>query len=94
MRKIWKFPLKILDEQVVEMPKFSKILSVQEKDDGFFVWAEFDEAHQNVPELRTFWIRGTGIAFDPKPFERFLFTIVEKYSPLVWHVYDNFGTEE
>ena len=59
MKTIWKFPLEVADEQIIEMPRGAKILSVRIQHEVPCLWALVDTAQRiNVP--RTIRIYGTG----------------------------------
>lgn len=86
---IWKFPLVIDGEQVVEMPIGAEILTVQMQHGFPFMWALVDpEAGR---ESRTIRIIGTGHHFGP-PVEslalRYISTIQTDSGLLVWHVFE------
>lgn len=57
-QSIWKFPLKIVDEQVLHLPIGAKALSVQVQNDIPCLWANVDTAA--VKEERVVQIFGTG----------------------------------
>jgi hypothetical protein len=62
--RIYKYPLRIADEQAVPMPAGARILSVQDQDGQLCVWALVDadvHADTRTPmPRRTFYIVGTG----------------------------------
>lgn len=82
MKTIWKFPLTIDDEQVVEMPRSSVPLSVALQDGTVCLWAEvitefpLRKAHISI--------RGTGHAV-PDEYERFMGSVQQ--GPFVWHIF-------
>jgi hypothetical protein len=82
--KIYKYPLTLADEQIVELPLASRILSVGMQDGGIFVWALVDEAARATVSVR-FWIRGTGHPADSLSFATFLGTVFDRQ--FVWHVF-------
>ena len=96
MRTIHRFPLKLRDSQVIDMPAHAQPLSVQMKGDVICLWAQVDTDQAPVP--RTIEIYGTGrplprfeITHDTDPKQdgprQYLGTVVEDDS-FVWHVFE------
>jgi len=56
--KIFKYGLKIIDEQVLELPIGSKILTLKTQNDLPFIWATVEPDAKT--EKRTFYTYGTG----------------------------------
>lgn len=83
-RVIWKFPLRILDEQTVEMPADAVLLSVAEQTDVVCLWAEV--VPDRPTEKRRILIHGTGHAISGEP--RFIGTVLALDGRLVLHLYD------
>jgi hypothetical protein len=98
--RIFKYPLRITDPQVVVMPLGARVLSVQEQPgSGLCCWALVD-TEQKASERRTFHIRGTGHPVEfgvnssdgkaPLGLERgfdFVGTVQQMSVALVWHVF-------
>jgi hypothetical protein len=82
---IWKYKLRIDDEQVIKMPASSIILSAHEQDEELCVWAWVDKDRPlgNV----TFSIHGTGNPMG-KVAGDFVGTVLMT-NGLVWHVFTN-----
>lgn len=83
---IWKYILKITDEQTILMPDFAQILSVgvQEKPrytPNLCLWVLVEENNQQTP--RTFRIYGTGNPIE-RPVGRFIGAV--QMGKLAWHV--------
>lgn len=57
-KKIYKYQLKIVDEQTVDMPANAKILTVQSQNGNPMLWALVNSA--TPPEEQTIRIIGTG----------------------------------
>ncbi len=55
---IWKFPLRITDEQIIELPDVHQFLAVQVQNGVPCIWAAVDPDKPRV--LRTIRIVGTG----------------------------------
>ena len=95
MKTIWKFPLELIDEQDVMMPKGAKILSVHVQ-----VSIDVSEAHEIVclwalvdPDAklqkRVIEIFGTGNPIDvPGVTHKFIGTVQMRGGSLVWHVFE------
>ena len=85
MSKIFKYELKITDQQTIQMPLGATILSADQQAGGLYLWAEVDPT--NPPSDRTFQIIGTG---NPIPnvatCRRFIDTVV--IGAFVWHVFE------
>jgi hypothetical protein len=83
MKQIWKYPLKITDEQQILMPRAAKIVSAGLDLRGeLCVWALVDPARP--VHVRPFRIVGTG-----HPFEDTMWTFVGSVlaHPFMWHVF-------
>lgn len=82
--RILKFPLEITDHQVLRIPPYSQILSVQDQRGVLTLWAkcpsgdELEDVHIAIiatgPE---FWISGL----------QYIATVQMQTSGLVWHVF-------
>ena len=87
--RIWKYPLKMTDKQVVEMPYRAKILTVQVQFGTPCLWALVDET--NIPGVkltpRTITIYGTG---NPMPVNPgvYIGTFQVRGGDLVFHVFE------
>jgi hypothetical protein len=55
---IWKFPLRLRDEQVIEIPQPADLLCVQTQDDNAMLWAMVDPEADKRPV--TIYCVGTG----------------------------------
>ncbi len=90
MTIIYKYRLDIVDEQRVEMPIDSTILSVHNQDNQVMMWAKVGAIVQgNVPmHWVTIGIFGTGQEL-PDDIEDavFLGTVLTGNGQLVWHVW-------
>ena len=91
MEKICKYELEIADEQKINIPAFSRILSVQAQHDKLCLWAVV-ETEMPLSEIEIL-IVGTGNecpegCWDNPPIynNKFLGT-VQMHNGLVWHVF-------
>lgn len=86
-QQIWKFPLRITDEQVIKIPKGSVILCVQQH--GYpCIWAQVFP-HMEMVE-RTIEVFGTGHTMqqDGENQRSYLGTV--QINQLVWHIFERF----
>ena len=85
MKQIWKFPLKIADEQNVAMPAGARILTVHLLGDRLCLWAIVDP--DAAPQPRRILIVETehSRCFDGL---RHISTVPTAYRWLVWHVFE------
>lgn len=85
MSMIWKYELKVTDDQEILMPAQAKILSVGNQDGKLCVWALVDTEQPIAPKY--FSIVGTGHPMSEDfPLKRFVGTVI--MSPFVWHVFE------
>lgn len=82
MRTIWKYELRIADEQKVRMPQGSRILSVGNQNGTICIWAL---VHSDSPlSDRKIRMYGTGYPCYESS-GNFVGTVQD--GPLVWHVF-------
>lgn len=88
MKKIWKYPLSITDEQQVDIPLYGEILCAQFQDEIPCIWVLVDPEQLLVP--RYFEIFGTGhpIKEESNMNRKYIGTIQSEKYPLVWHVFE------
>lgn len=82
MKSIWKFPVQIEDEFMVEMPRDTQILTVQMQGYDPFMWGIIDTMAEKIE--RRFRIFGTG-----RPFEssgEYIGTFQD--GDFVWHLFE------
>ena len=85
MRVIYKQELKITDVQVIEVPKYSKILYVNKQHGSVCVWYECDT---NFPlENRIIYCFGTGHKM-PNDDMKYIGTVITTNDNLVIHFYE------
>jgi hypothetical protein len=87
MKKIFKYPIEVVDEQVLVLPLGAKVLSAIAQGDDLVIYALVEptvEFKKNV-EIR---IVGTGhdVTFDLQKF-KFLNSISTWGGRLIWHVF-------
>jgi hypothetical protein len=85
MRTIYKYPLRVADEQEVEIPKDAVVLTVQVQYGQPCLWAWVDTA--NPPGKRTILIRGTGHPADG--LGRYISTFQMEQGKLVFHAFES-----
>lgn len=83
--QIWKYPLKIQDEQQIEMPKGAKPLCVHMQHSELCLWCLVKLSGQT--EQRRIFIHGTGHQVYATEHE-YIGTVHMMGGNLVWHVFD------
>jgi len=88
MMTIWEYPLQIVGEQDLSMPRSARILSVQVQGDALCLWALVDPT-ENVLVTRRFHVIGTGHTHSDALFGlTYLGTAQMGRGQLVWHVFE------
>jgi len=82
---IWKWPLEMIDHQILEMPIGAKILDVQMQGETCCLWAMCDP--YAAKENRSFTIRGTGQTMPDNP-GKYIATFQYSYT-LVFHIFED-----
>lgn len=80
---IWKFPLKVVSVQTIDMPAGARWLTVQMQSDVPCIWALVDPTEANTP--RVVRIVGTGFGFNGRGAYLGTFQLVDG---TVWHVFE------
>jgi hypothetical protein len=84
--KIWKYLLPITDEQTIDMPEYSTVLSVQATEHNLvYMWVMV--CPENNLVKHRFKIFGTGHELSPDT-GYYLGTVQTHHGALVWHVFD------
>ncbi len=84
MPKIFKFPLRIEDEQTITMPAPIKVLSVQKQGSDLQLWVLVSE--EAPCERLLVRVVGTGHSFDDWHQWQYLNTVQDDLN-FVWHVF-------
>ena len=84
--KIWKYKLHITDEQIIELPKWSQVLSVGVQDGDICLWALVNP-EEEIGQGQIF-IRGTGHPCSEE-IGGFYGTVMLRGGALVFHVFGN-----
>jgi len=86
-KSIWKFPIKIEDEQSVLMPKDSELLSVQVQHGQICIWALVNI--EAITVKRIIKMAGTGHDLTNRvPLGPFLGTVQVNGGQFIFHVFD------
>lgn len=85
MKRIYKFPLQVTNEQVLRLQIGAQLLDVQIQHDVLCLWALVD-TNQIQMEDRTLNIYGTGHPASDNP-GNFIATVQQ--GPMVWHVFES-----
>lgn len=86
MKTIWKYPLKVAGEQVVEMPEGAKIISAQMQGGQLCLWAIVISCR--AVESRRICVFGTGHDISTDRAYEFIDTAQMAGGSLVWHVFE------
>lgn len=86
MQNIFKYKLEVVDTQMVEAPVGMKWLAAQFQGSHIFVWGKFYTHFQDDKTLYTFYIRGTGHAWDGRPYAQDYLDTVQM-NQFVWHIF-------
>lgn len=84
MKTIWKYPLKMIDVQEIEMPEGARILCVQVQHGIPCLWAQVESDHKN--EKRKIAIAGSGYPA-PEPRDDYVGTFQIHDGNLIFHVF-------
>jgi hypothetical protein len=82
MITIFKYPVPILDEQLIPMPSGAEILTAQLQNRNLCLWVKVETG--NSPEDRIIRICGTG---HPVPEGRYIASVI--IGDFVWHVFED-----
>ena len=85
IRRIYKYTLKLQDEQDVSMPLGAVLLSIQEQHGNLTVWAHVDPSEKTMVDKR-FRIYGTGHDIDWED-GRLHYAATVQSGAMVWHVF-------
>lgn len=87
MKTIYKYPIRVKDVQVIEMPVGARILALQVQGSQPCLWAEIDMTVPREKEVRTFETWGTGQPMDSAP-RQYVGTYQMSDGEFIWHVYE------
>ena len=85
MKTIWKYPLKVEDEQTIKMPAGSSILCVMTQYDRPCLWAKVDDSAPMVDVKILCY--GTGRRVDESPLLTYLGTALLCQGNIVLHYF-------
>ena len=87
MKTIWKYPLELKDEQIIEVPVSSEFLHVGLQNDKICLWALVN-SNSNYPLVKkTILIRGTGHDIGGYYTKKDYIGTVQQ-GQFVWHVFN------
>ncbi|MFA6711118.1 MAG: hypothetical protein WCS33_00170 [Candidatus Caldatribacteriota bacterium] len=87
MKRVFKYPLVMMDRNTIVLPKGSKILSVESQKDDIVVYAIVDDSVSTEVEEHVFLIRGTGHPADDVDGYDFLNTVKLYGDTLIFHIF-------
>ena len=85
--KIFKYPIKTVDTQVVQIPKSAKILCVQTQFEKPCMWALVDEESTDK-STRTLAVHGTGHPIYGVEHKEYIGTYQLREGQLIFHVFE------
>lgn len=85
MNSIWKYPLRVVDEQTLDVPEGAEVLTVQVQNGTPCLWARVDPTAPKTP--RKIITHGTGHLV-PETTGRYIATYQIEGGALVFHVFD------
>ena len=88
MKTIYKYPIKIVDHQVLNLPMGAEILTVQTQKGEPFLWAKVDTDERETTEVNIY-VHGTGHPVRDET-AVYLGTIQQFNGDLIWHVFWNY----
>lgn len=85
MKTIWKFPLEVVDKQILRMPMQAEHLSVQRQRDQICLWSLVDK----TLDMQEYLVEVVGTGHPMPPGDRFRKYVgtVQVVGELVWHVF-------
>ncbi len=85
--KIYKYPLKVVDRQVVEIPRGSTVMCAHVQDGVICLWAEVPQPCDIFPErpLEGLLITIVGTGHSVPAFNKYIGTV--QLGGFVWHIY-------
>jgi hypothetical protein len=85
-RTIWKYPLELKDEQILQLPSRSKILTVQIQNGKLQLWAL---VNPELPKKQKYiYIYGTGHKISNANQLEYISTIQIKDGSLIFHIFE------
>lgn len=87
MKRVFKYPIPIIDQPQILLPIGAKVLHVGEQHDDMMLWALVDDAETRW-EPREFRVLGTGHSFNGDDFYSvYIGTVIMQRGALVFHVF-------
>lgn len=88
--RIWKFPLAVADQQLIEIPRGAKLLTAQiQYGDKLNLWALVDEHAPKGRRLIAIYGTGNPLPDEGFDFGRYIATFQIAQGALVFHVFDH-----
>ena len=96
MKRIFKYEVKIEDEQVLALPSDAEILHFGLQSGVPYIWVKLDPKELLNPEKplnRRFKVVGTGHVFSDE-FTEYIGTVIGHEDVFVWHLFEIKETDE
>lgn len=87
IKSIWKYPLEIVDEQIIEMPEHSRILTAQVQNGVICIWALVNTQTITKEKIHIRVI-GTGHIIEDFAYLRYISTIQLHNGALVFSIFE------
>jgi hypothetical protein len=85
MLTIWKYPLTLMENQVVQVPRYGRPIHVHEQGGEVCAWVLVDDSNPKVDYV--FSVYGTGHPIPDSPATS-VYVGSAHVGPFVWHVFD------
>lgn len=86
MLTIYKYPLEVVPQQEISMPKGARALSVQQQDYRLCLWAIIDMDIRVPIAIKKIYCYGTGHSMEGDQSLRYISTV--QIPPYVWHFFE------
>lgn len=83
MLRVYKYPLSLVEDQFLTMPRRAELLDVQFQSGAYVLWARVDDQYGQVS--RRIFVCGTGHPAPPGPY---IATVQANGGAFVWHFFD------
>ncbi len=87
MLSVHKFPLRLADDQFIDLPSGATILAVQDQRGRLCIWALVDTEEKSTTPRRIL-IVGTGMPVPDVLCRTYLGTVQQEEGSLVWHLFE------
>lgn len=93
MKRVYKYPLRVNDRQIVKLPKCAEILSVQIQRGDICLWALIDTSVKETNDV-AIRIHGTGHDIEYDGNLRFIGTVQMLLGDIVFHIFEEIKEQQ